>query len=448
MARPVFADVALGLVLVLAPLVTLVLLARRRVFTTRQEVGSIDSGPGLVRLLRPQGFTMKHRWSLKNNVLSGIMLTAWLEILWRRRQDISFSTYWPRIIFLTVMACNNSLLSCIEWVCCGAEVRRATVDGLRPVFILGHPRTGTTHLHNLMSRDTERFTFPSTFMCGFPGSFLIMERLKFLFAGVLDATRPMDNMKLDFDLPQEDELATNVLSGGISYYQPITFMTNEPEYRSFASFADAAPEDRKRWQQAFRTFYAKMAARDQRVPGRRRRPLLKSPVHTGRIPLLLELFPDAQFIYIHRNPYDVFRSAANMADKTYWFSYLSVPTEEQIMTFVLEQYRMLWESYKEGRALLRPDQLIEVSYEELDRDPTATVERIYDHFGWAGFDSGDADGHVTAHRTPRQEIEAYVAGLGSFKKNKHPPMEDTARDAIYEMWGDSFRDLGYDRFST
>jgi len=47
--------------------------------------------------------------------------------------------------------------------------------------------------------------------------------------------------------------------------------------------------------------------------GTEKRLLLKSPVHTARIKLLLKLFPDAQFVYIHRNPYDVFRSAVNMA---------------------------------------------------------------------------------------------------------------------------------------
>ena len=40
----------------------------------------------------------------------------------------------------------------------------------------------------------------------------------------MDKTRPMDNMRLHFDLPQEDELATNVLSGGCSPYLQISVM--------------------------------------------------------------------------------------------------------------------------------------------------------------------------------------------------------------------------------
>ena len=51
--------------------------------------------------------------------------------------------------------------------------------------------------------------------------------------------------------------------------------------------------------------------------GAERRLLLKSPVHTSRIKILLQLYPDAQFVFIHRDPYTVFKSAANMADTTW-----------------------------------------------------------------------------------------------------------------------------------
>jgi hypothetical protein len=49
-----------------------------------------------------------------------------------------------------------------------------------------------------------------------------------------------------------------------------------------------------------------------------------------QIKLLLTLFPKAQFIYMHRNPYAVFSSAANMAQKTYWYNYLATPSNEQV----------------------------------------------------------------------------------------------------------------------
>ena len=54
------------------------------------------------------------------------------------------------------------------------------------------------------------------------------------------------------------------------------------------------------------------ATRHGRLPPK---PLLvKSPVHTARVRMLLKLFPKARFLYIHREPLKVFASAANMAD--------------------------------------------------------------------------------------------------------------------------------------
>lgn len=55
-----------------------------------------------------------------------------------------------------------------------------------------------------------------------------------------------------------------------------------------------------------------------------------TPLFFLQIKLLLTLFPKAQFIYMHRDPYAVFSSAANMAQKTYWYNYLATPSNEQV----------------------------------------------------------------------------------------------------------------------
>lgn len=61
--------------------------------------------------------------------------------------------------------------------------------------------------------------------------------------------------------------------------------------------------------------------RKRGAPGRPAPPaplLIKSPVHTARVRLVLGLFPRARFLYIHRDPYEVFQSAVHMADTYYW----------------------------------------------------------------------------------------------------------------------------------
>lgn len=66
--------------------------------------------------------------------------------------------------------------------------------------------------------------------------------------------------------------------------------------------------------------------------------MLKSPAHTARVALLLQLFPEAQFVYIHRDPLTVYQSAVHMAKTTYWYMYVATPTDEQIHEFILNQF--------------------------------------------------------------------------------------------------------------
>jgi hypothetical protein len=153
-------------------------------------------------------------------------------------------------------------------------------------------------------------------------------------------------MPLHFDLPQEDELGTTLLSRGNTFYLALYFMRSERQLRHLVAFdpADAAPgvsadeiaAAQDVWSQAFLYFCRKLTLRAvQRNIGRgpRRdclpRLLLKSPIHTARIPLIRKLFPQAKFIYIHRDPLEVFSSSCHMAVRLWlsqavWWSTLTL----------------------------------------------------------------------------------------------------------------------------
>ena len=160
--------------------------------------------------------------ALKNNPMSGITFFRLCHLLSSKRKSIDWWRYKHRILALFCMSILNSYLSLLEYLYIHiilmmnphtrSLVRQAKMDHISsyssysyssskaPVFILGHPRTGTTLLHSLLALDDERFTFCNTFMAGFPHCFLFFETIgKFLFAGILSETRPMDNMKLHFD---------------------------------------------------------------------------------------------------------------------------------------------------------------------------------------------------------------------------------------------------------
>jgi LPS sulfotransferase NodH len=382
-------------------------------------------------------FTPKHRWSFQNNAICGICLFAWLELLYVRRRHVDWLRYWQRVAFVTAIAVLNSALSVVEAIMHGRAIEKQKIDP-RPVFILGHPRTGTTLLHSLMALDDATFGYCSTFCVAFPSAFLWLEPVKFLFAGLVSEKRPMDEMALDLDTPQEDELGVNVLSAGTSPYMPLTFMTDEPSFRPYFSFKNAPEADKRRWTAAFIHLLRKLSLR---CGGKRL--LLKSPVHTARVALLLQLFPEASFVYLHRHPLVVYQSACHMADTTYWHMYLAQPTNAQIHDFILEQFVTLWEEYAADRALIPAGRLVEMSFEELSTDPTAAVGRVYAELGLSGFDECVKQRVASLQVGQPHGVERGGPKLKGYQKNAHKPLPAGLRELVAEKWEAYSKAWGY-----
>jgi len=376
-------------------------------------------------------FEPKQRWSFQNNVLSGICVFGLIELVWKRRRAIEWSAYWQRILFLLLVSVLQSALSLVESVLYGRQIELARLNE-RPLFVLGHPRTGTTLIHTLLALDHHAFGCCSTFCTGFPSSFLWFERFKSAFSSMISSTRPMDNMPLDFDTPQEDELATNVLTAAqVSPYAPLVFMTHEPDYRPFFSFKLAPVAARERWTRAFLYLLKKLTVRAR--PGVRL--VLKSPVHTSRIGLLLQLFPDAQFVYMHRDPITVFSSAARMAETTYWCQYLATPTDEQILEFILSQFVTLFDDYIACRAAVPAGNLVELSYDELVANPSAAVRKVYSALSIEGFDE----------REMGERIAEFLARkMDNYQTNQFEPLPSALLRRVAERWRPYAVEFGYE----
>ena len=412
------------------------------------------SPPRVIIDHRPRDF-----WSVKNHPLSGITSAQWARMVWRHGRSMDVFTYWPRLLFITCMSVLNSFFALCDWLVYGRAVANQDLND-EPVFVLGHPRTGTTHLHNLLSKD-ERFAFATTFSVGFPSSFLCLRAVAPAIGLLMDSTRPMDNMSLAWDTPQEDELAMNQMSSGTSPYAPLLFPRKEKSFRPFYRFllartssgedsdaeaedADAEPCDPKdfeRWRRAFILFLKKT---QYAAGGARKRLLLKSPVHTARVRLIKSLFPKATFVFIHRHPLEVFRSAAHMADAYYWQCYLQRPRALDVQEFILHQGALLHRAYREdvaameaekGRDLKKQKRLAEVRFAELDADPVGTLRATYAALGW-----------TEAFKKVEPAIERYRRSLVDFKKNAFPKegLSSEAEAEVRRRWRAWFEDLGYD----
>jgi hypothetical protein len=196
-------------------------------------------------------------------------------------------------------------------------------------------------------------------------------------------------------------------------------------YERFLTFRGVAEADVDRWKAAFILLLKKLTLRSDRPM------LLKSPPHTGRIKILLELFPDARFIHIHREPYTVFQSTRHLNQVLTRSLQFQRPDPDDADAAVIRRYRLLYDAYFEERPLIPAGQFHELSFTELERDPIGAIERNYEALGLSGFEAV----------LPR--LEEYVATLAGYRKNEYAALPAGLRGEIARQWRRSFEEWGY-----
>jgi hypothetical protein len=171
----------------------------------------------------------------------------------------------------------------------------------QPIFIIGHMRSGTTHLHNLMAASGQFATVPPV-LAGMPWEALGLARvLRPFVEQYLPEDRLIDSVRVRADSPTEDEIALANMHT-LSYYHAMYFPRRFAETYQRGLLLDSG-EDLARWQSTLRRYVGKMAAL-----GGGRALLLKSPGYTAQIRPIRALWPDAKFVHIYRDPYVVFES--------------------------------------------------------------------------------------------------------------------------------------------
>ena len=364
---------------------------------------------------------LKHRWSVGNNYLAGITSGDWFRLLRANRFAVS-PAYWHRAAFITLASAMNSYFR-------KREDRQfhdliAATEIQPPIFILGHWRSGTTHLHNLLARDPQ-FAFANTYQVVNPHTFLTTEVSHTRrFAWMVPKTRPMDEMALNFLTPQEDEFAPCLMSLR-SLYLGISFPRSEDRYARYLTFDRVPQPEIDEWKSALVWFLKKLTLKYQRPL------ILKSPPHTARIRLLLEMFPDARFVHIHRHPYQVFQSCRHYYDTATWFSYLQRPDRGKIDQQIIARYSQLHDAFFAQRDLIPVGRFHEMSFDELERSPLESIRHLYEKIGLTGFE------------TFEPELKRYVDSLSRYRKNRFPDLGPTMRARIADEWRRSFTTWNY-----
>jgi hypothetical protein len=361
----------------------------------------------------------RREWS--PHLWEGCDFFAWLRLLLRHNFAVHWSC-WHVAVVVTIVSLCHTILRLFQDSWYGDRLQRTPIRNA-PLFIIGHWRTGTTFLHELLILDL-RHSYPTTYECLEPNHFLLTEKLLTRTLGFLvPSHRPMDNMAAGWERPQEDEFALCMM-GQSSPYLTIAFPNHTPEGQETLDMGQMPPRALAGWKKAYYGFLQRLTYKNSR------RLVLKSPLHSCRIKVLLELFPDARFVHIVRNPYVVFPSTVKLWKALYLKHGLQKPTYAGLEEYVFTTFNHLYRKIEEGRAIVDPRRFHELRYEDLVRDPVGQMKALYEHL-----DLGDFE-------TVKPRLEQYLASIAGYETNRFD-LSPALRDEITRRWGAVIRQYGY-----
>ena len=352
-----------------------------------------------------------------------IPLPALLRLLRRHAVD---PRYRKRVRSRVIFSAALEPVRWVERLRWGRRLRATRIEK-PPVFLLGYGRSGTTHLHYLLWQDPQ-FGVVSNYQANMHSIALIGRGwLDRFFEGKVPSKRPMDNVAISLDAPQEEEIALV----NSTEHAPLHFMSFPRElpgmYDRYVCDLGSDAGRLEVWKRA----YLEVLQKATILCGGRRL-VLKTPTHTGRVPVLTEMFPGARFVNIVRNPYLVYQSMRNMYRKILPAQVFQEFDWAEIDDWTLEAYRSLMMRYLEDRKRISPGHLFEVRYEELDARPLEVLRSLYETLELGDFDA------------VRPRLEDYLRGLGTFQKNRFDfPAE--VIEKVNQHWGFALDAFNYPR---
>ena len=324
----------------------------------------------------------------------GMRFMTLMRLFWRGRFSFTLNCI-PDMLALFIWVPWNTPLTLISELLYKKKAE-SLPDDEPPIFVVGHWRSGTTLLHDLFSEDPN-LAYPTTYECFFPHHFLLTEgTLDHAFKVLLPKRRPQDDVPVGFNRPQEEEFAMIMLGEG-SPYNTMAWPRRGPAESDYLDFKGLPEKKVKSWADAFMWFYRRIKLKHGK------RLVMKTPGNAARLKVLTKLFPDARFVYIARNPLDVFPSTVKLWRALYSTQGLHNPPQLDawLDDYVLKMFQRLTVAFEEDRHLIPEDRLVEIRYEDLVKDPIASMRDIYQRLGIPKFD--EAEGPMRAILTDRSD---------------------------------------------
>jgi omega-hydroxy-beta-dihydromenaquinone-9 sulfotransferase len=336
---------------------------------------------------------------LKNSYLTaGTNLTQLIRLL--RRNPVSYHPkYLLRILFLLQSGFWSSLFGCIENKRFRKKIEASPVPD-SPIFIVGHWRTGSTLLHQILHLDPEMLT-PSLFQVAEPDCFLTAEKYyRPILKLLLRKYRPMDQVKLGMDEPQEDEYAIYRMTTHSPLERLVFPISARYFLKDYPDFVPKEPE-KKKWETHILNFFRKLNFE------KRKTIVSKNPFNSLRIKELDSLFPDARFIHIYRHPYEVIPSTIHLWKIVQKQNCLNkngtVPSLEDVMEYL----DYFWNVIKKDLSSIDSKRTFCMKFEDLEKTPQKIISDLYSFF------------KIPCSDTFQKNLNAFLKDLEGYQKNQY-----------------------------
>ncbi len=370
-------------------------------------------------------YSLKNHLNLTTHTALGMSLPVWIKFLAKNKFAIDLRAL-PKVLFMTGNIVLNSPFQLYEALKYNKGIKRIKVE--RPVFIIGHPRSGTTYLQYVLSKDPN-FCFCTTNDALIPNAFLSIGGFtRLILKKAMPATRPQDNIKAGADKPKEEEFAigsmctTSMVHG---YYFPKNI---NKIFNDSVVFEGNSKNEINTWKKHLDFFIKKII---YKYKGKRI--LLKSPANTGRVKEILELYPDACFIHIHRNPYEVYQSNEKLYEKILPLLGFQQVDNELIKDFIIDSYEKMYKKYINDRLMVPANQLIEMSYVDFVSSPLEQLERAYAHLNLGDFEKA------------KIYLKEEIKDAENYQKNSYIDIDESTRKLINEKWSFFFNEYSYSK---
>ncbi len=354
--------------------------------------------------------------------LVGSKTTALAKLLWENRQSIDVPSKAAALLAMTIVLAPARAA---EWALSSRSIAHHQLAE-SPLFVVGHARSGTTHLFRLLARDPQ-FGFLRWRQSIFPHMCGPMRPLAdFLLTGLGPSERPMDGMSFSPDEPEEEEVAVGSISGHMANLFMYFPRDARVHFDRWTLMKELSPQELDEWRTALSATFTKASW----LAGGKRL-VSKNPWNTARLTHLHELWPDAPFLHIVRHPYGVYMSAWNALKTGAPLLQFGHADEEEVRELFFEFYRDLLQQHLKQRALLPEGLYAEVRYEDLVADPVGALSGVYERLkldGWSQFEPS---------------LRAYLSTIADYEPNKFNLDRDLAA-RIAEEWSFAFEEWGYD----